>query len=403
MKILVLTHRLPYAPNRGDRIRAFHIINTLAAKHDVRVVSLVHDDEEASHAPELRARGIGVYMARVPRARNLVRAAAALPTRQPLTHVLLAAPGTGAAVDAAIRAWTPDVVFAYCSGIAPLAMAAPLARFPLVLDFVDVDSAKWDAFAHRARFPRSWVFRREARCLSVFEAEAARAAFASLVVNERECDELRRLCPDADVRVVPNGVDLSALAPSGAASADPRVIFTAVFNYRPNVDGARWFARYVWPRVLAAMPSARLTLAGAHPTSAVLKLAASDSSIEVTGSVTDMRPYLWRSAVAVAPIFEARGVQNKVLEALAAGLPSVVTPVVRDGLPPEALPACRVAASAADFAQAVVDLLSMTAADRRRQTELAPLSALGWRERLAPLSNILESAGGSHGRDAVAC
>jgi sugar transferase (PEP-CTERM/EpsH1 system associated) len=403
MKILILTHRLPYAPNRGDRIRAFHIINALAPHNDVRVVSLVHDREEEEQAPAIRARGAGVYTSRVARARNLIRAAASLPTSQPLTHVLLAAPGIRSALDAALHGWTPDVVLAYCSGMAPLAMAPPLAGVPFVLDFVDVDSAKWDAFARTARFPRSWVYRREARCLSAFEAEAARAAFASLVVNEREGDALRRLSPGADVHIVPNGVDLSALTPPGPAAAEPRVIFTAVFNYRPNADGARWFARYVWPRVLAKVPSARLTLAGAHPTAAVRKLETADPSIEVTGSVDDMRPYLWRSAIAVAPIFEARGVQNKVLEALAAGLPAVVTPVVRDGLPKEALPGCRVAGTATDFARAVVELLSMSAAERRRQTELAQLSRLGWAERLAPLADIVERAAGMQAGDAVAC
>jgi glycosyltransferase involved in cell wall biosynthesis len=281
-------------------------------------------------------------------------------------------------------------------------MAPPLAGIPFILDFVDVDSAKWAAFAGAARFPRSWVFRREARCLSAFEAAAARAACVSLVVNERERDALGQLCPDADIRVVPNGVDLTAFAPSAPPAVEPRVIFTAVFNYRPNADGARWFARCVWPRVLAAIPSARLTLAGAQPTAAVRKLAETDASVEVTGRVDDMRPYLWRSAVAIAPIFEARGVQNKVLEALAAGLPTVVTPVVRDGLPKEALPGCRVAGTAADFAGAVVDLLMLPAAERRQQTQLAPLARLAWNERLASLFGLVESAGGVQAGDAVA-
>jgi glycosyltransferase involved in cell wall biosynthesis len=171
------------------------------------------------------------------------------------------------------------------------------------------------------------------------------------------------------------------------------VIFSAVFDYAPNADGAVWFAQHVWPRVRSARPSARLTLAGSSPTAAVRRLA-DDASIEVTGRVDDMRPYLWRSAVAVAPIFQSRGVQNKVLEAGAAGLPSVVTRTVGDGLPQQVLPACRIADTADAFAAAVIELLSLSPTARRRETARAALSSLGWPTRLAPLMSIIEEAAG---------
>jgi glycosyltransferase involved in cell wall biosynthesis len=170
------------------------------------------------------------------------------------------------------------------------------------------------------------------------------------------------------------------------------VVFQAVFNYAPNVEGALWFAREVWPRVRAAVPAAHLTLAGAYPTRAVRRLGHVDRSIEVTGSVEDIRPYLWRSAVAVAPMFQARGVQNKVLEAAAAGLPSVVTPAVWGGLPHEVLPACRLAETASEFAAAVVSLLLMKPEARRQQTMRAQLTSLSWPQRLSPLLGLIEAA-----------
>jgi sugar transferase (PEP-CTERM/EpsH1 system associated) len=391
MRVLVLTHRLPFAPNRGDRIRAFHIVKQLAARADVHVVSLVHDREEEAQADTLRRLGVAVSTALVPRARNLAIAALKLPTATPLTHLLLDSPAMRPALDRAIDGWQPDVVLAYCSGVAPLSLVPPLAGIPLVLDMVDVDSAKWGAFADDARFPRSWVYRREARCLSAFEARAVRTAFASTVVNERERDTLLRLCPGAAVHVAPNGVDVDALSPQQAPVGDDRVIFSAVFDYAPNADGAVWLAEQVWPRVRAARPSARLTLAGSSPTSAVRRLA-EDASIEVTGRVEDMRPYLWRSAVAVAPIFQSRGVQNKVLEAAAAGLPSVVTRTVGDGLPHQVLPACRIANTADAFASAIIELLSLSPGARRRETARAGLASLGWQTRLAPLVALIESA-----------
>jgi sugar transferase (PEP-CTERM/EpsH1 system associated) len=394
MRVLVLTHRLPFAPNRGDRIRAFHIVKQLAARADVHVVSLVHDREEEAQADTLRRLGIAVSTALVPRARNLALAALKLPTSTPLTHLLLDSPAMRPAIDRAIVGWRPDVVLAYCSGVAPLSLVPPLAGIPFVLDMVDVDSAKWAAFADDARFPRSWVYGREARCLSAFEARAVRTAFAATVVNERERDTLLRLCPGAAVHVSPNGVDVEALSPPQSPNGDDRVIFSAVFDYAPNADGAVWLAQHVWPRVRAARPSARLTLAGSSPTGAVRRLS-EDASIEVTGRVADMRPYLWRSAVAVAPIFQSRGVQNKVLEAAAAGLPSVVTRTVGDGLPHQVLPACRIADTADAFAAAIIDLLSLSPGARRRETARAALSSLGWHTRLAPLMSLIENAASS--------
>jgi sugar transferase (PEP-CTERM/EpsH1 system associated) len=396
MRILILTHRLPYAPNRGDRVRAYHIVKQLAARADVHVISLTHDRAERAEAETLRRLGVRVSTAGVPRLRNLVRAAASLMTDTPLTHLLLASPELAALVDDATRDWRPDVLLAYCSGIAPAALTPALAGIPLVVDLVDVDSAKWSAFAAEAAMPRRWVFEREARCLGAFERLLVETAAATTVVNERERTTLRRLCPNADVQVMPNGVDVDMFAPPDPPAGDDRVVFTAVFDYAPNADGALWFARQVWPQVLAARPGARLTLAGSSPTRAVRRLAEDDRSIDVTGAVPDIRPYLWRAALAVAPIAQSRGVQNKVLEAAAAGLPTVVTPAVWDGLPPEVLPAVRRAESADQFAAAVIELLSQSAAERRRQAAQARVSDLAWPTRLAPLVDLLASAARPH-------
>jgi sugar transferase (PEP-CTERM/EpsH1 system associated) len=399
MNVLVLTHRLPYAPNRGDRIRAYHLVRLLARHMDVHVVSLVHDRNEREAAASLRATGINVSTALVPRLRNVIRAAAALPTARPLTHVLLDSPQMKPALEQAVRRRRPDAVLAYCSGVAPFALARPLAGIPFVLDLVDVDSAKWSAFSESASMMRRWIYDREARCLGAFEARAARAAVATTVVNDREAELVRRLAPEAEIHVVANGVDAESLRAIGAPTDDPQVIFTGVFDYAPNVEGALWFARHVWPAVRAAQPRAHLVLAGSSPAAAVRRLRHADPSIEITGAVPDMRSYLWRSAIAIAPIFQARGIQNKVLEAAAAGLPCVVTPAVWHGLPDEALPACLVAATSEEFASAVVNLLSMTPGARRALASSAPLAALSWEKRLTPLINLIARAAN---RDLVA-
>lgn len=392
MRILYLTHRLPYAPNRGDRVRAFHTLRLLGGRADVDLVSLVHDADEADHAQDLRALTASTTTLRVSRLRNLPRAVHALGTSRPLTHILLDAPTLDRSIREVVGRHRPDVVLAYCSGMARLVLEPPLDDVPFVLDLVDVDSQKWTELAERSAGPRAWIYRREARHLGAFEALAMTRAAATTVVNQREAGEARRLAPHADVQVAGNGVDLDALRPPAHAVREARVVFCGVMNYRPNEDGAIWLATHVWPLVLARRPHARLTLLGSNPTARLRSACRADDTIELTGTVPDVRPHLWRSKLAVAPLQVARGLQNKVLEALAAGLPTVVTPAVAEGLPLPVRHACPVAATPEGFAAAICDLLDLGDDDRRARVARAALEALDWHRSLAPLWDLLQAA-----------
>jgi glycosyltransferase involved in cell wall biosynthesis len=163
-------------------------------------------------------------------------------------------------------------------------------------------------------------------------------------------------------------------------------------NYEPNAEGARWLAERVWPLVRRRQPDAQLLLVGADPGAALRRLAQRDASIQVTGTVPDVRPYLWRSAIAVAPLFTARGIQNKVLEAIAAGLPCVVSQPVWDGLPPGIGVASLLATSAEEFAAGIVRMLNLTPAERRSIAAQADLTSLEWTRCLAPLEPLLRRA-----------
>jgi sugar transferase (PEP-CTERM/EpsH1 system associated) len=392
VKVLFLTHRLPYAPNRGDRVRAFHILRILAGRADVEIVSLAHDAEEASHGKDLAGLASSLHVVRVAKRRNLLRAGLALPTSRPLTHVMLDAPALLPTLANAVSRRQPDVVLAYCSGMARLAMAPPLAGVPFVLDMVDVDSAKWLALSHVSHVPLAWVYRREATRLRQFEARAARAAVRSLVVTEREREELLSIAPGAPVTVVPNGVDVAGLKPTTPPGRDARVVFCGVMNYAPNEEAARLLARDIWPRVRQHRPDATLTIVGSSPTAQVQALASPSLGIEITGAVPDVRPYLWSAAVAAAPIVTARGIQNKVLEAVAAGLPTVVTPNIMDSLPVSLRPACVSAADAPALAAAIVTLLDLSPTDRRAMAARADVESLAWERQLAPMIDILQQA-----------
>jgi sugar transferase (PEP-CTERM/EpsH1 system associated) len=392
VRILFLTHRLPYPPNRGDRTRAFHILQFLAQRAEVHLLSLVHDQEEADRAAVLREVAASVEVARVYRLRGLTRSLPALFGDRPLTHVMLDSPGIAQQLDSMISRSMPDVVLAYCSGVARFVLNPPLDRLPFVLDLVDVDSEKWNALAAHAGPPMRWIFAREAGRLRAFEARALAAAKATLVVNDREAAIARRVSPQARIAVVPVGVDIDFFRAPKAPPANARVVFCGVMDYIPNEQGVLWFVHNVWPLIRQQRPDARFTVVGARPTRRLFAACRSDSTIEITGTVDDVRGYLWDSGVAVAPLWIARGTQTKVLETVAAGLPTVVTPLVADGLPAAITPGCSVASDPDGFARAVLDLLDLTPQARREVADRAELHELVWERALAPLWQELVSA-----------
>jgi glycosyltransferase involved in cell wall biosynthesis len=217
-------------------------------------------------------------------------------------------------------------------------------------------------------------------------------AFTTVCVNEREAALLREVNPSARVVAVPVGIDPEGYAPTAPPPRDPQVVFTGTMNFGPNVEGAEWFVREVWPSVRASVPNARLKIVGADPVRTVRALHNPGAGIEVTGRVPDVRPYLWASAVAIAPLLTARGVQTKVFEAVSAGLPAVVTPAVARGLPPEVTPACRVGGDPLAFAGQVVALLQAPPDERRALASQASLASLRWEEQLKDLPILLREA-----------
>jgi sugar transferase (PEP-CTERM/EpsH1 system associated) len=358
---------------------------------DVELVSLVHSAEEEGHADEMRRQGFSVTTARVSRLRNVVMGAFALLTARPLTHVLLDAPGLVNTLRRIVDERPPDVVLVYCSGMARFALEPPLRGRLFVLDMVDVDSCKWAALAATASGPKRWILAREARELARFEVVATRRAAETLVVNEREHAALAALVPSTPLRIVPNGVDVKGLRPTSPPADAPNVVFCGVMNYAPNVQAVEWFVRSAWGAVKAAHPAARLFVVGADPTASIRGLATNEASITVTGRVPDVRPYLWNAAVSIAPITTARGIQNKVIEAIAAGLPCVVTTAVMGGLPREAHAACVVGDTAETFAAAVNQLLALAPDERRTRAGRGDLSGLDWDVALAALPDLLAS------------
>lgn len=321
-KILFLSHRVPFPPNKGDKIRTFHQLERLAASHDVYCACFVDCPEDRVHAAALRqwCRETVIVEWRRPAAK--LRALAGLLKAAPMTLAAYeSAPFHAQLAELSSRVRF-DAVVAFSACMAPYAMSVAAKR--RVVDLCDADSAKWMDYSKHSTFPLSLLYAEEGRRLLAYERECVRRFDASIVITERE----RRLIDPAGsygkLAVIPNGIDLPGHTPAKASSLSPVVTFVGAMDYRPNVDGVCWFVRNVWPLVRACVPNARFTIVGRNPTPSVSRLRRV-TGVLVTGEVGDVREFITSSRVVIAPLHIARGLQNKVLEAMAMRRPVVAT------------------------------------------------------------------------------
>jgi sugar transferase (PEP-CTERM/EpsH1 system associated) len=361
-KILFLAHRAPFPPDKGDKIRAFHVLKHLAARHEVWLGAGADDPGGVGRLAmcgETYADTCIVPLGRFRRACNM---AWGVLSGAPLSVARFRHPALERWISGVLREVQPDLVFVYSSALAQYVVGRTGAAAPLIVDFVDADARKWLAYADSASLATRWLYKAEARRLVRFEARALDAAMAGVLVSETE----RRLQADllptgaAKLSVIPNGVDTDFFRPAPGGRPQHDIVFCGRMDYAPNVDGAEWFVREILPRVRERCPAAIFRIVGAAPVARVLALRA-EPGVEVTGSVLDVRPYLASAAVVVAPLRIARGIQNKVLEGLAAGRPVVATPDALDGIAARPGLEILVGADAATFATAVADVLTRQA------------------------------------------
>ncbi|HRP66011.1 MAG TPA: TIGR03087 family PEP-CTERM/XrtA system glycosyltransferase [Thauera sp.] len=395
--LLYLTHRIPYPPNKGDKVRSFNILRQLARTHRVFLGSFVDHPDDRQHIPALRQWceqccivPIEPGIRRLASLRGLLRGEAlSLPYyRSPR-----------------LAAWVQRMVTEY--GIrSAVAFSGPMAQYldapgleRRVIDFCDVDSAKWTQYAADRRWPLSWLYRREGERLLAFERATAARCDASLFVTEAEADLFRAAAPElaTQVGVMQNGVDAEYFSPSHAfdspyPAGGPVLVFSGAMDYWPNIDAVTGFARELLPRIRAQVPDARFWIVGMNPAPAVQALAG--EGVVVTGTVPDVRPYLAHADVVVAPLRIARGIQNKVLEAMAMARPVVLSAAPATGLAAEDGRDCEIAADDASFCARVVGLLQ----DEARRTSMGRaaracvLRGYSWSANLRMLDWLLEVA-----------
>ncbi len=323
--LLFLAHRLPYPPNKGDKVRSYHLLKHLAGKHRVHLGTFIDDPDDEQHLGVVQGLCASLHAARLHPPRARLASLSGLLRNEPLT--------LGYYRDAALLAWARRLqgrVAAVIVFSSSMAQYADGCGVPLLVDFVDVDSAKWTDYAGAHRWPMSWLYRREGQQLLAYERAVAARADHSFFATEKETDLFRSLAPESGRRIgaLSNGVDFDHFAPAVGRSSpfladETAIVFTGAMDYWPNIDAVSWFANDILPALRRTRPALRFHIVGRNPAPAVRALAG--DHIHVTGTVPDVRPYLQHAAAVVAPLRLARGIQNKILEAMAMGRPVVTT------------------------------------------------------------------------------
>jgi sugar transferase (PEP-CTERM/EpsH1 system associated) len=403
--LLLLMHRLPYPPNKGDKIRAYHLLRHLSSRYRVYLGAFVDDAADLAHVPMVAALCADSHFARLRPLLARWRSLTALGAGGPFSRAYYADGGLRQWVDRSVREHHIGRILCYSSPMAQYAVGHEEAC--RILDFVDVDSDKWRQYAERSRWPMKALYAREARRLLQFERAAAQASDATLFVSAHEAALFRQLAPESAARIdhYSNGVDTEYFSPlrdypSPFEAGARVVVFTGAMNYWPNVDAVTWFATSVMPEVLATTPDVRFVIVGSQPSAAVRRLS-SLPGVSVTGTVPDVRPYLAHAALCVAPMRIARGLQNKVLEAMAMARTVLVSPQALEGIDARPGHELLVCSDAAAMAAAVLEVLAHPAATMGRVARARIESHYGWEANLARVGALIEGVSAFDGVAAV--
>jgi polysaccharide biosynthesis protein PslH len=393
--LLYLTHRIPYPPNKGDKVRSYHLLKSLADRYRVFLGTFVDDPADQVHVATLDrwcesvcAVRLQPSLARLWSLRGLL-SGEALSVTYYRSRKLLGWVRRTVASHGIVRG------VAFSGPMAAYLSAAGVER--QLVDFCDVDSLKWSQYADRRHGLARLVYRREGRALDAFERVAAASARASTFVTEAEAGLFRARVPQLADRVlaVGNGVDTDHFDPAKAgappyAGDGPTIVFMGAMDYWPNVDAVTWFAREVFPSVLRQVPGARFVIVGMNPASSVRAL--ESPSIIVTGTVADVRPWVAHASLVVAPLRLARGIQNKVLEAMAMARHVVISSEAAAGFAGVSQQGLRVAASAGAFLAACLELLAdpVEAGRIGAVGRANVVQHFGWSPRLQRFHELLE-------------
>ena len=391
MKLLYICHRLPFPPNRGGKIRPFQMIQHLSKSHDVTVASLAHTSQELRDGAPLKNHCSQVLAEVVPDAARWRNAVLALPSSFPSSAAYFRSARLARRIQEAWAASRYDGVIVHCAFAAQYAL--PLQGGFRIMDYGDLDSAKWSDYAAHRAFPLSAAYALESAKLRRFEKLVAESSTHCTFTTRGEFESFRSLGVSKPLTVIPNGVDATYFRRDSSSPANSNaIVFLGRMDYFPNIDGICWFARELFGSIRSRVPTATLRIVGANPSHAVKELG-KISGITVTGFVPDVRPHVDDAAVAIAPLRLARGTQNKILECMSMGIAVVSTSEAARGIQATGGEHLAVGKTAREFIDLVVELLE----DPNRRSQLAEAgraqveSAHQWAASMRILDDVLRS------------
>jgi sugar transferase (PEP-CTERM/EpsH1 system associated) len=391
-RLLYLVHRIPYPPDKGDKIRSWRTLEHLTRRFAVDLAAFVDDPADFRHEENLQRICASVALIPLDRRRATIRSALGFVTGEPLTFPFYRDARMTRAVAAA-RAKGPVAEVAFSSSMAPYLVNKGGA--PTVIDLCDADSAKWAEYGKRKGWPMNAVYAREGRLLERAETAIINRVGAAFAITEDEADLLgARDGVEKPVHWFANGVDTDYFAPGAAPPDQARIdiVFVGAMDYWANVDAVTWFAAEIWPLVRQSLGDATFFIVGSRPDAAVLKLDG-EGGVRVTGRVVDVRPYLAAAKIVVAPMRIARGIQNKVLEAMASGKAVIATPAGLEGIDATIGAEAIAAASPQSFARDCIRLIEDPAAAAAigAAARARVLCDYQWPAQLARLDAVLDA------------
>ncbi len=363
MNILYLCHRFPFPPKRGGKIRPFNMIRHLQASgHQVTVCSLSRSPAEAQEGQGIAAHCTAFHMGHVKEPVQFARMVLRLPVPTPSSMGYFYSTELAAQVKRLLKAQRWDLIFVHCSSVAQY--VEHVTDIPKILDFGDMDSQKWLEYAHYKPWPLSWGYTLEGSKMLWAEKRLAKRFDLCTATTRAEWETLNGYGTGAATDWFPNGVDAQFFCPTDGVYDPDTVSFIGRMDYYPNQECMLRFCKQVWPLLRAKRSQMKLLIVGADPAPHIRALGELPG-VTVTGSVPDVRPYIRGSALMVAPLAIARGTQNKILEAMAMGVPVVTSSAAAGGVDAEAQRHLLVADSAADIAAAVLRIVE-NRAERER-------------------------------------
>lgn len=334
-----MSHRIPFPPNKGEKIRTFHQIKYLVEQgYDVSVIAPYQDESELEFYDQLKQQ-FGVTAIGIKLKYKMFRLALGIMTAKPLSVANFYSRRLQKILDKKLATNEIDVLICTASSMAEYVFKSDYfsstqnhTRF--YMDFMDLDSDKWRQYAEKTTYPQRLIYQREARLMAQYENKTSDLFDACFFITDTETNLFKTHYSKAkNIFSVENGIDTTMFKPSKTEtnSERPILLFTGVMDYSPNIDAVVWFVKHVWPQVTKKWPNAEFYIAGMNPSEKVRALA-DNQGVEVTGFVEDILPYYHKSTIFVAPFRIARGVQNKVLQAFACGIPVVSSPMGAEGI-----------------------------------------------------------------------